>query len=120
MAVPTASTCGEEHVVVLFPRSLTHSHTYTIGGLIACLQVESHLEETTEHISYLKNKIEVLQEALEDAKESLEPFVQKGLVPAVRTVTINPGQKVCARTCLLGRVGVAVKPCVWMQVWVWV
>jgi len=84
------------------------------------LQVESHLEETTEHISYLKNKIEVLQEALEDAKESLEPFVQKGLVPAVRTVTINPGQKVCARTCLLGRVGVAVKPCVWMQVWVWV
>ena len=52
-------------------------------------QTNEWLEETTTHISYLKGQVERLQVALDGARETLEPFVSKGLVQAIRIVPIN-------------------------------
>jgi len=62
-----------------------------LEGKAAELQkVNEYLEETTAHISYLVGQVSRLQEALDGAREALEPFVVKGLVQAIRVVPINP------------------------------
>eukprot|EP00040_Diaphanoeca_grandis_P020675 m.109948 g.109948 ORF g.109948 m.109948 type:complete len:877 (-) comp28000_c0_seq1:32-2662(-) len=50
------------------------------------------LEGAVDHISYLKSRVEVLQETLADAKQQLDPLVKRGLVRALHEVPINAAQ----------------------------
>lgn len=62
-----------------------------------------YLSETTEHISYLKSRVESLEEALSEAKMHLEPMVQNGLIASMHDVAINPGEpQVCQLPLCVG------------------